>query len=410
MIGIKRVWRFLMGKYDVEVLNALLDKFEKSKLSKEGSQRSLRLTIKSSHPILKDYWGEESYLYKDQIDMILDDLVRKDFISVQLTRNRELDFIELRTESVPIIYEFLNRQNPDLNRIELLKYLSSYVGNNHIIKSFTNEMSARLRAFQNFQSYFENIDDLKLCIKAIESMALLKDDILKRNFSKMVFKDSKLFEKIENKVLKIIREYDDSNSELNDEELLASFHIIKTPTFAYIKGGVLVKLKEQVIDLQKYGHEIALSSTALKDIDIVGVYAKKVITIENLTTFVAFNKPGYIVIYLGGYHNSVKRTLIKKIREFDTTIDFYHFGDIDVGGLQIYEDLNLKTDIDFIPYMMDINTLKKHKEYWSNLTQNDRKRLVMIKDARLEPLVAYMIENNCKLEQEAIEMTDLPGI
>jgi hypothetical protein len=391
-----------MKKYDILILNELLDKYEQSKLSKEGSNRNIHISLKANHSILRDYWSEDSYLYKDQINMMLDELVRKDVISIRLSKNRELDFIDLRVESVSDIYKFLKRADPEVGRTEVIEYFTSYVSSNQIIQEFIMFITDRLTKFQSVQTYFDNLQDLKLYIKAIEAMSSLEEDTLKRNFSKKVFNDSKLFEKIENKVLKIIREF--TNEDIDDNnELLSIYHLVKTPTFAYIKGKLTIKVKDQVIDLSKYSHEIALSSSALLDFDVMEVSTKKVITIENLTTFVSFNNPEYVIVYLGGFHNSVKRKLLTKIYNYNTEMAFYHFGDIDAGGLLIFEDLVSKTNIPFNPYMMDIATLENHKDYWMTLTQNDKKKLESMRDGRFAQLVKYMIKNNCKLEQEAIQ-------
>lgn len=394
-----------MKKYDILILNELLDKYEQSKLSKEGSNRNIHISLKANHSILRDYWSEDSYLYKDQINMMFDELVRKDFISIRLSKNKELDSIDLRVESVSDIYKFLKRSDPEVGRTEMLEYLTSYTSSNQIIQEFIIYITDRLAKFQSVQTYFDNLKDLKLYIKAIEAMSSLEEDTLKRNFSKKVFNDSKLFEKIENKVLKIIREF--TNEDIDDDnELLSTYHLVKTPTFAYIKGKLTIKVKDQVINLSYYGHEIALSSSAILDFDVREVSAKKVITIENLTTFVSFNNPEYVIVYLGGFHNSVKRKLLRKIYEYNTEIEFYHFGDIDAGGFLIFEDLVKKTGIQFNPYMMDIATLENHRDYWMKLTQNDKKRLERMIDGRFAQLVKYMIINNCKLEQEAIRCID----
>ena len=391
-----------MKKYDILILNELLDKYERSKLSKEGSNKNLNISIKANHSILRDYWSEESYLYKDQINMILDELIKKEFIFIRLNKNKELDFIDLNIGSVSDIYKLLKRSDPEKKRTEALEYLESLNSDNSIVRGFIECMIGKLRSFQSVQSYFDALDDLKLYIKAVEEMNLLEEDTLKRNFSKKVFNNSKLFEQIEQKVLKIIREFSEEDVEDNDE-LLSIYHLVKTPTFAYIKGGITIKVKDQMIDLYRYDHEIAFSSSTILDLDIIDISVKKVITIENLTTFVSFNNPEYIIIYLGGFHNSVKRKLLSKIKNFDDNLKFYHFGDIDAGGLLIFEDLITKTGIQFMPYMMDVSTLQKYKEYWIKLTQNDEKRLEKLASGRFAFLVRFMLVNNCKLEQEAIQ-------
>ncbi|MFQ9071772.1 MAG: hypothetical protein ACLR43_02715 [Faecalibacillus faecis] len=50
---------------------------------------------------------------------------------------------------------------------------------------------------------------------------------------------------------------------------------------------------------------------------------------------------------------------------------------------------------------MNIEMLKKYKDYTKPLTQNDRKRLLSFKENQNE-LIDYMLKNNVKLEQEII--------
>jgi hypothetical protein len=391
-----------MKNYEHLILNELLNKYEKSKLSKEGSTRNIKISIKANHKILKDYWSEESYLFKDQINMILDNLVKMEYVDIRFGDNKELEFIDLNIKSVDKVYKHLKRINPKTNRTEAINFLRTFSTNNPIILRLIDTLLNKLGRIESVQSYFNDLDELSLYIKAIEAMTLLEEDTLKRNFSKKVFNDSKMFEKIENKVIKLIREFSDEDFEDNDE-VLTFYHIVNTPTFAYIKGNLEISVKDQIIDLSSYGHEIALSSSALLDLEVTNIFVNKVITIENLTTFVSFNNPEYIVVYLGGFHNSVKRELLRKIYAFNNKMKFYHFGDIDAGGLMIFNDLVNKTNIDFIPYLMDVNTLEKYKEYWVNLTKNDIKRLNKLIDGRFNELIKFMLLNNCKLEQEAIE-------
>ncbi len=110
------------------------------------------------------------------------------------------------------------------------------------------------------------------------------------------------------------------------------------------------------------------------------------------------------VIYLGGYHNSVRREFIKKLYQQNPNIHFYHFGDIDAGGFYILEHLKRQTGVDFKPYKMDIATLKEYYCYSKKLTDNDHDRLAKLKDSPYNEVISYMLENNCKLEQEAINV------
>ena len=122
-------------------------------------------------------------------------------------------------------------------------------------------------------------------------------------------------------------------------------------------------------------------SYGIDKITNIKVYSK-LFTIENLTSFNDFNLDG-AVIYLGGFHNKVRGNLLSKIYRSNENIKCYHFGDIDVGGFKILNNLRNKTNIPFIPYKMDVDTLVKYKDYCKELTQNDKKEIKkMISDVK----------------------------
>lgn len=127
-------------------------------------------------------------------------------------------------------------------------------------------------------------------------------------------------------------------------------------------------------------------------------------TSENLTTFNHFSEADALALYLGGYYNSHRRNFINKIYEQNPHISYYHYGDIDAGGFYILLHLREKTGIHFIPYHMDILTLQQYSEYTRSLTDNDKKRLKNLANSEFSDTVTYMLEHNCKSEQEALDI------
>ena len=55
---------------------------------------------------------------------------------------------------------------------------------------------------------------------------------------------------------------------------------------------------------------------------------------------------------------------------------------------------------------MDAVTLKGNLAYAKKLTGNDRKRLSQLLDSEYYDTIRFMLDNNCKLEQEAMDLTD----
>ena len=112
------------------------------------------------------------------------------------------------------------------------------------------------------------------------------------------------------------------------------------------------------------------------------------------------------MIYLGGYHNSIRRMLLEKIYHDLPDAEYYHFGDIDVGGFLIYEDLCQKTGIPFKRYKMDLDNLKQYEKYGKALTENDRDRIekILKRNPNVEyaDVLEYMLASGVKLEQECL--------
>ena len=101
------------------------------------------------------------------------------------------------------------------------------------------------------------------------------------------------------------------------DQILASFNLVKTPTYVNYKGAAKIVLAGQEINLLKLSSDIAISSKMIKDIEKIEVLGNKVITIENLTSFHRFNEEDFFIVYLGGFHNTVRREFIKKLYAFN---------------------------------------------------------------------------------------------
>lgn len=184
-----------------------------------------------------------------------------------------------------------------------------------------------------------------------------------------------------------------------------------------IKGslqGLYSDAKERmaaILDLNLLYQGIGLSGEDLDNVHILGTLkTNRVITIENLTTFFLWQEKDSLIIYLGGYHNSVRRRLLRMIHEQVPQAEYLHFGDIDVGGFEIYEDLCGKTGIAFQPYHMGIKELEKYQSYTRPLTEHDRKRLDFLLDKKRKDsdcvyleVLEYMKKHGIKLEQECIQ-------
>jgi len=145
----------------------------------------------------------------------------------------------------------------------------------------------------------------------------------------------------------------------------------------------------------------------IEGMEILPKQINEFVTVENLTSFYALQNDKAVIIYLAGFHNHTKQMLLRKIFEKYPNARYYHFGDIDAGGMWIYRNLVEKTGIPFMPLMMGINELEEHSTLLKKLSENDRVRLEKMKDdvnfIIFRDTIDYMLEHNVKLEQELLD-------
>lgn len=398
-----------MSDFGKKILNRLLDKYENSVISKKGSNRNLKIALTLKDKELNTYICNDSYNYRDENDAILAFYEEKGFITLNKDKYGYFESLLLNFNNVDLIYNFLGRDNP-IDEITRAKKILGEQKKDGIVGDFCDYcckyIDEKSRIPRMYFDSSEQLEDILMGIKEIEN---LTKETRFREFSMNVWGYSKKFEQLKPRIAKVICKFDNtyvSDDYLQEDvdEILAHKNLVKNSTYALIKGRLEINLKDVVIDIGALGYEFCLSDEMIKDLKVNHIEADKVVTVENLTSFYDFNLQNSIVIYLGGFHNHTKRMLIKKLYNSCPTLQFYHFGDIDAGGILILKHLREKTDIEFKPYKMDIMTLLENKQKWQSLTDNDVNRLNKINDTEFKGLIRFMIDNNCKLEQEGVQM------
>ncbi|MBR1750619.1 MAG: hypothetical protein IJ740_07020 [Ruminococcus sp.] len=313
-------------------------------------------------------------------------------ISIMQTFTAITDHNEMEYQSeVSAIYSLLTNE-------KLL--LDTYSKKHELLTRFCTAQRERISKNKKPEYFDGNIAEFEKLLKAVSMVFEVKEEMFIRDFSIKVFGDSKTFEAIKGKVKRLLFQYGDFPDE---DTVLEYLNIVKNPGHIFMKGSGVINISGQSIDLSKLGGDIAISSSILKDIEKISITGRMVITIENLTSFNAFSEDNTFAIYLGGYHNTHRRNFIMQLFHDNPETEFFHFGDIDAGGFYILLHLREKTGVPFRPYHMDISTLQKYSAYAKPLTENDKKRLERLSDTVFSDTIKFMLENNCKLEQEAID-------
>ena len=370
----------LKDNYKEKILNRLLDLFENRKVFKtlDFSKNNIYIDYKDK---LLAYYHKEKYRYLPYFSNELDILTRNKLIIIKYDKDEEIERIYLNLNNIDSCYEFVSRTNKVKLYNELILLVNKYLSNsnNKVVKSYLNDCLITLNNRVSYTDKFKNSEDLILILKGIKGIIENKNEILIRNFSVKIFSDSKYFENNINKFFNIFNTYYDKKFE-NIDDFLNYFNIYKNPKYSYIKNGLVFKINK-----------------------------RKILTIENLTTFHYFSSNDYIALYLGGFSSSLKIELLRKIKDFDNTIQFYHFSDLDVGGFNIYFNLVKRLNTKIIPFLMNEEIFKKYLPFAKPLTNIDKNSLESMLNLEFNPfkeLIEVMLKANKKLEQESIDIKE----
>lgn len=398
-----------MVQYDRMVLNHLLDTYENSLLSIGENRRKIQIEFRFTRTSIPAYYDESSSEY-EKIHILMSALENKNMITVIWKDHKQGHFIQkvrMNADQIDVIYRYTGRKPKhgleEENRVFLQKYLNEDAP---VTVSFVGYLLERLENHKSVKEYItlENLQETEKFLRACVSVEQNKTPCYIREFSIQHFQDSKYFEQIESRIIRVFRQFDEEYKEMDAVELLAEYGIYQTPDFVYFKGDVrlLVEGEEMNLSLLKQG--IGISGEDIENIRFSDFSRiQKVITVENLTSFFRYHEENSLLVYLGGYHNRVRRKLLQKIYDAIPAAKYYYFGDIDAGGFLIFLDLRKKTEIPFESFRMDLDTLKQYSQYGKKLTETDKKRLEKLEEEKeFSEVIRYMLEKNIKLEQECI--------
>ena len=393
-----------MNNFEIELLKNLLEKYRNSTLFKQQTKRNIKVKINISEPFLKKYY--DSYKTLPMLENSLQELEKLDFVFVKKDKKDNIEYVALNLSNVAKIYELLGVDNPQIlinNTINFLQGVEK-VG---ITNQFVVDELQYINKFHKLR--YKDLNELKDIILCLNEMQQLVEETMERDFSIKIFGDSKLFSlKYKSKIAKILKHLDDNFNDLNDDEVLKEFNIVKNSSTVAIKNKLNFKINNQYINLNDFANEFYLTDNMIKNMTILESNFDEIITVENLTTFQMLNKPNSLIIFLSGFHNHTKQLLLKKLFKEYPNKNFLHFGDIDVGGFRIFKYLRDNTNIPFVPYKMGLDDILENKKYAKPLSSNDIKQLKQMRQNNdfsiFHDVIDFMLNHNVKLEQESFDI------
>ncbi|MDO4383696.1 MAG: DUF2220 family protein [Eubacteriales bacterium] len=401
-----------MVQYDKKIVNKLLDTYENSLLSTNENKRRVNIEFRFTKSALPEYFNESSFVYED-IHIQMRALEEQKIVQIIWKDGKEnyvIQKVRLNIDWLEQAYAFVHRiprrNLEEENKLLLAEYDNDTGCEIPITRKFIHYLLERLQHHQSVKQYIhlDNPLETKHLLIALTGVERNRKPCYVREFSIAHFQDSKIFEQLESHVVKIFRRFHPQYKSMDAREILAEYGIYHTPNYVYFKGNIVIAIDGEPMKLRHLNQGVGISGEDLENIAFKDLSRiKRVLTIENLTTFFRWNEPDSLIIYLGGYHNRIRRALLEKIHRAIPKVEYYHFGDIDAGGFAILKDLRNKTGIHFQMYHMELQTLKSYEQYGKPLSESDRSRLKeMAKEEEFREVISYMLSHDVKLEQECI--------
>lgn len=405
-----------------QLLSKLLDQYEKSVTYAGENKVKQVFSVKPSDIFKgynKDFLPPEQFFQEKEFERLIRQMESEGLIHVVPPNTGILRQICAVPERWEDYYACLNRTEKNILKKRLEEVYHRFCQCD-LLEAYGKE---KLQTLKNSRA--RKLDEKKVEKEITEAEAIwnlvqfLKENqekqrtTLEREMSEAVLHDSKQWEKIYRKkvcgILEYTGRYDEPLAELEEERerqtaLLEEFYIYSNPAYIYLKGDARICL-EDGRELRIY-HDLPMSIPfeTFQKAKSIHIRDAALMTVENLTSFHRLEGEHIFYLFLSGYHTRTKQALLQRIARENPGLSWYHFGDLDPDGLAIAGHLIRKTGLPFQLCAMGVQELQRFQTYAKPLEAPDRaKAEAMIKQgSSYAGILRYMLEHNCKLEQEII--------
>ena len=392
------------------ILGALLAKYEKSSpclLHPETVRQWPSLKLDKKTIEASDLPG---YIYtdrsiRDAYNLAAQQLEQEGLVNLRYSANNVvLARITLVLPQVEQAYAYLGQSSPRQQVALFLEALAPVAETTvSWVQAWQQKQRAAILAKQKLSPKQRRLlDRLDQLVRAlVEYERLQGSTITLRGFSIGCYHDSKTFEKqVRDDFLAIALEYDEGLAELNQErklkegqglstaEQLAYLGIFARPELYELSGccQVLTKNRGSLELAPSYPQGLGIPSSLLEQIRGFALKnISRVICIENKTNYDEFlvreMDERTVVFYVGGFASQLKKHFLSLLyQSASEQVDFYLWSDIDLGGFEIFHQLQQAMPR-LKPYRMGVAEveqyahlgLRREPAYWARLTARREK-------------------------------------
>lgn len=306
-----------------------------------------------------------------------------------------------KQEKVRLYQEFLKRQ---LSKVKK-KWIREYY--NDLLKRSENKRKADV---------FELLEQEKKYAPCFLGLDEIEESIFKRIFSKKYLGNTKTFEKeMEGHIISAAKKFcPDVEREMDDTTILQQLFIEEYAQELSLKGELHFRIKEengsfQEINTGCYCFGTTLNSQTLEHAVLDQEQKiQKIVIFENKANYIsAPYKDGILYLFSHGYFSPKECRFLKQLHQVlknqtSCEVQYFHSGDLDYGGIKIFQYIRKTIFPELEPLQMDVETYEAYQEFAEELETETLEKLKQVQDEnpQIQELIRKLLETGKGIEQE----------
>ena len=401
-----------------ELLKLLLDKYEKSRHATGEARIRRRVTVKTSD--LSGY-HQRDIEYRKSLHRAALHLEQAGVLAIEWVRGETGNLIQalhLTLEKVAEAYRIAEEKPSADAREDLGKRLANLALQLPWGRAFVQDCLKEIQEKQKYPAQLprepQKLDWLLRVLAGLDDKG--PEEMLERIFSKLYLGNSKIFEQqVRRRLTGVLRRYGEEPT-LEEEDLLTEAGLVRSSSELLICGPVKINLQGKLADLTPFAFGIGIGAETSESLEIASCDCSTVVSVENKATFRELARAGLpagvFLICLGGFAGPVKRRFLGKLNRFlDGGVSCYHWGDMDYGGIRIFQHLRRTCIPDLQPLLMEASIYREFSHLGEEYDETYRVKLqTLLLDDTLgifHELLGIMLQEGRTLEQEAVPVTRL---
>lgn len=306
-----------------------------------------------------------------------------------------------KQEKIRLYQEFLRNQLAQVKKLWIRAYYQDLL-----------ERSENKRK----KDLLELLADEKKYAPCFEGLDQLTESVFKRIFSKKYLGNTKTFEQeMQSHVISTAKKFcPDVEKEMDDTTVLQQLWIEEYAQELSLKGKLHFCLKEengstQEINTECYRFGTTLNSQTLEHAEIKEVQnIQKIVIFENKANYIsAPYKDGILYLFSHGYFSPKECRFLKQLHQVlknqtSCEVQYFHSGDLDYGGIKIFQYIRKTIFPELEPLQMDVETYEAYQEFTEVIDPETLEKLKRVQDEnpQIQELIRKLLETGKGIEQE----------